>query len=1123
MNATITSRPQPEKCALLAHQNICLSEINLQTRLLSGFVELHLKPVKERFEKLRLNAKQCQITKLLMRSQSVTTFQPCEFTYNDPTLEIVPEESAPEEKTLSAFNNNHARAVRSTDPDSDSGQGEVVVHIPPDLAGSVLAGETLRLLIAFTIDNPSGGIHFVTPGPAAITANPNHIESHHHHATPNTNDERMHQGENGDHTSGQLDNLIECDPVCAKYSQMFTYKHHNNSRLWFPCIDSFNEPCTWHMEYTVDAHLTAISSGELIQSVLSQDKRKKTYKYELRTPTSAFNIGLVVGNFDTLIDPNMQEITHYFLPALRQHVLDSCSFLSEVFEFYEVELLKHRFPYPCYKQVFVGEAYEDCQHYATMSVCSTELLHTKHIIDQTFVTRILLAEAIAAQLFGCFISMSSWSGAWLTRGISSYIAAQYQKKAFGNNEYRYHVQEYMKRVIDYEQQHGGIVLDDSSKIAKSRSSDPPFHFSTQSPHTISPLYDQMHQLKSFLVVRMLEDRIGRELLLQVFNKLLSLASNASLQIANANAWSNMLLSTLSFETAVFTVTGKDKEIASFLEQWIYQGGHAKFNGRFIFDRKRNVVELEIKQSSSSTYGVRPYYGPITVNLQELDGTFPHKLNIEENKTTPFIITCHSKSRRNKKKKIPLCTGEEVDMDLSNMDNTDSPVLWIRIDPDMQLLRQVVFEQPDYQWQYQLRYERDVTAQTDAIRTLERYPTGTTRRTLSDIVEDKRCFWRVRCAATSCLSKVANQMAMTLSLSGGAWQAPTAMIGMFRRMFGSNTAPHIVRQNDFSQQNLQSYFIQKSLPIAIAGLRTPPHRTCPNEVFKFLIELFKYNDNSRNKFSDNYYRASLIEALAETITPVVVPLFNDSTQMATPEQLSPETKQVLEEITRCLNMEKILPCYRYTVTVACLKAIRVLQKMGHLPTNPYLFREYASYGLPYDVRCAAIQELVDVVQSEQSYDDLSFLLDIVETDAMPAIKYFVLSSLHKNAPDAHHLLNARSVYDRLWDLMNNSLAHDSKLRCATADVFFRFYGGSSRSSKNGSADGAYKPKKKKKKKDKDREKDRIKDKDKERKRLKKIERLRLHRELAVNNDPAESQGTPIENYGDGSDVMPDEVY
>ena len=31
-------------------------------------------------------------------------------------------------------------------------------------------------------------------------------------------------------------------------------------------------------------------------------------------------------------------------------------------------------------------------------------------------------------------------------------------------------------------------------------------------------------------------------------------------------------------------------------------------------------------------------------------------------------------------------------------------------------------QPDFQWQYQLRHERDITAQVEAVRALERYPT-----------------------------------------------------------------------------------------------------------------------------------------------------------------------------------------------------------------------------------------------------------------------------------------------------------------------------------------------------------------------------------------------------------------
>lgn len=81
---------------------------------------------------------------------------------------------------------------------------------------------------------------------------------------------------------------------------------------------------------------------------------------------------------------------------------------------------------------------------------------------------------------------------------------------------------------------------------------------------------------------------------------------------------------------------------------------------------RNTVELEIRQDATQQRGIRKYVGPLLVTIQELDGTFRHTLQVEGT-VAKADITCHSKSRRNKKKKIPLCTGEEVDMDLGAME------------------------------------------------------------------------------------------------------------------------------------------------------------------------------------------------------------------------------------------------------------------------------------------------------------------------------------------------------------------------------------------------------------------------------------------------------------------------
>ncbi len=62
---------------------------------------------------------------------------------------------------------------------------------------------------------------------------------------------------------------------------------------------------------------------------------------------------------------------------------------------------------------------------------------------------------------------------------------------------------------------------------------------------------------------------------------------------------------------------------------------------------------------------------------------------------------------------------------------------------MLLIRSLDIQQPDFQWQYQLRHERDVTAQREAVSALERFPSPATRKALTDIIEDEKCFYRIR--------------------------------------------------------------------------------------------------------------------------------------------------------------------------------------------------------------------------------------------------------------------------------------------------------------------------------------------------------------------------------------------
>ena len=55
----------------------------------------------------------------------------------------------------------------------------------------------------------------------------------------------------------------------------------------------------------------------------------------------------------------------------------------------------------------------------------------------------------------------------------------------------------------------------------------------------------------------------------------------------------MIINTMQFSQSIETVTGKDMGV--FLDQWARQGGHARFHMQFVYNRKRNTIEMQINQ------------------------------------------------------------------------------------------------------------------------------------------------------------------------------------------------------------------------------------------------------------------------------------------------------------------------------------------------------------------------------------------------------------------------------------------------------------------------------------------------------------------------------------------------
>ncbi len=306
------------------------------------------------------------------------------------------------------------------------------------------------------------------------------------------------------------------------------------------------------------------------------------------------------------------------------------------------------------------------------------MLHPKAIIEQALVTRKVIAHAVSQQFFGCFLNHENVFEWWLTNGMAVFFSALYFRKLLGNDEYKYMIYQDMKEVCAYERDHGPITLDMNSIITFNQESLSKTQLSFRHHMLGSSAFFKMVEKKAHLVMRLIDDHLGRDLMLQLVSKFLNQAQNASNELKSftANCRAPFILNLEIFTMAISSLTNKD--INGILDLWVYRPGAARFNCSFTFNRKKTTLELEVKQdpAAANQKGYRKYVGPLTIIVQEIDGSFTHTVNIEDNITSKFEILCHSKGKKNKKKKIPLITGEEVDIDTSQMDS-DSPILWIR--------------------------------------------------------------------------------------------------------------------------------------------------------------------------------------------------------------------------------------------------------------------------------------------------------------------------------------------------------------------------------------------------------------------------------------------------------------
>nr|XP_025616520.1 transcription initiation factor TFIID subunit 2 isoform X4 [Arachis hypogaea] len=549
-----------------------------------------------------------------------------------------------------------------------------------------------------------------------------------------------------------------------KDNVLHTDNQIRRARCWFPCIDDSSQRCCYDLEFTVAHNLVAVSTGSLLYQVLSKDNPpRKTYVYKLDVPVAARWISLAVAPFEILPDHQFSLISHMCLLPNLSKMRNTVEYFHSAFSCYK-DYLSADFPFNSYKQVFIEPemAVSSMSLGASMNIFSSQVLFDEKLIDQTIDTRIKLAYALARQWFGVYITPEGPDDEWLLDGLSGFLTDFFIKKHLGNNEARYR---------RYKANCAVCKVDSSGATALSCSASCKDLYGT---HCMG-LYGKIRSWKAVAILQMLEKQMGPESFRRILQTVVSRAQDKTRSVKT--------LSTKEFRHFANKVGNLERPfLKDFFPRWVGSCGCPILRMGFSYNKRKNIVELAVlrgctasQTSSTSALDINPntenrdgdsgWPGMMSIRVYELDGMYDHPILPMAGEAWQLLeIQCHSKlaARRFQKPKKGLkLDGSDDNGDVPSMDvrsSTESPLLWIRADPDMEYLAEIHFNQPVQMWINQLEKDKDVIAQAQAISTLEALPqlSFSVVNALNNFLTDSKAFWRVRIEAAFALASSASE-------------------------------------------------------------------------------------------------------------------------------------------------------------------------------------------------------------------------------------------------------------------------------------------------------------------------------------------------------------------------------
>ncbi|RDW81706.1 transcription initiation factor TFIID subunit TAF2 [Aspergillus mulundensis] len=745
--------------------------------------------------------------------------------------------------------------------------------------------------------------------------------------------------------------------------------------------------------------LSVVCSGDLTDDIVDpKDPSKKTVSFASYSPLSARQIGFAVGPFeyvnladfresdqDEQLGQNAIPLHAFCLPGRGDEVRNTCFPMAKAIDYFSMTY--GSYPFASYKICFVDDAPEDTLPTACFSICSSRLLFPEEIIDPMYDSTRAITHALAVQWIGVNIVPMAPVDTWVTVGVSWYITDTFMRKLCGNNEYRFRLKQMSDRVCDLDYERPSVY--DMGNIL-----------------SIDPSEAHFIALKAPLVLFILDRRLTKASGKATMSRIISrLFLNARMGLQNRAVTSSLF-------QKLCERLGHAK-LETFFQQWIYGAGCPRFQATQRFNKKKLVVEMMIKQVQSDQPSARDlekdafmrdvkeeirnvyagtiqpvFSGSMTIRIHEADGTpYEHIVEIKEG-VTKFDIpynTKYKRLKRNKRQKeraaavigtdgnaevqediLLYCLGDVLQSEeemqqwrLADWSKEDEERMgqesyeWIRMDADFEWICKLSLVMPGYMYLSQLQQDRDVVAQLESLQ----YMAAQREHALISTIflrtlMDRRYFYGIRVAAARALVKHAKEEINWL----GLFHLEKA----FQELFCLPNSP-MTRSNDFTDR--AAYVLQLVIPDAISRVRDVSGKT-PMRVKRFLYDKLKFNDNSNNEYSDNFYVATLMKSLCHAMLGRVETHTDDLSNFDMDAVLEAQAEEQLEkdamaEIDRYRRMDEWSSSYQNLYSRAALHCQMQLMQAKITGVDIMQFLPYTRVGTYDLLRLDAFQCLVEL--------------------------------------------------------------------------------------------------------------------------------------------------------------------